>query len=104
MFRAENGTPEIESVFRNYGINAEQICIYRINSVKLSHVPNFADIIVFTSSSTVRGFAQSTDTHRDTWAVCIGAQTAYAALKAEFTHIRVAERADIDSLVAACSR
>ena len=104
MFRSENGTPEIESVFMKYGIDAEQICIYRSDYVKLSHVPKFADIIVFTSSSTVRGFAVSTDSLRGSWAVCIGPQTAYAALKAGFSHIRVAEQADIDSLVEACAR
>lgn len=104
MFRAENGTPEIDEVFMKYGIDFTNICIYRIDYVKLSHVPDFADIIVFTSSSTVRGFAQSTGSLREALAVCIGHQTADEALKAGFSRIRVAERADIDSLVEACAR
>ena len=103
MFRAENGTPEIEAVFRNYGINAEQICIYRTDYVKLSRIPSFADIIIFTSSSTVKGFAANTDTLRGALAVCIGRQTADEALKAGFSRIRIAEQADIDSLVKACT-
>ena len=102
MLRAENGTPEIDAVFRKYGINAEQICIYRTDYVKLSHVPKFADIIIFTSSSTVRGFAASTDELRESWAVCIGYRTAYEALKAGFYRISIAERADVDSLAEAC--
>lgn len=103
MFRAENGTPEIESVFRNYGTDSEQICIYRIDYVKLFRVPKFADIIIFTSSSTVRGLAENTSALRESTAVCIGKQTADEALRAGFTRIRIAERADVESIVRACS-
>lgn len=103
MFRAENGTPEIDTVFRNYGINAEQICIYRTDYVKLSHVPNFADIIIFTSSSTVRGLTANTDTLRDSLAVCIGVQTADTAMKAGFSRVRIAEQATMEAIVKACT-
>lgn len=103
MFRAENGTPEIDKVFRENEISFKNICVYRINYVKLSHVPNFADIIIFTSSSTVRGFAENTDTLRGSLAVCIGKQTADEALRAGFKNIRIAERAEIESIVKACS-
>lgn len=103
MFRAENGTPEIDKVFRENEISFKNICVYRINYVKLSHVPNFADIIIFTSSSTVRGFAENTDTLRGSLAVCIGKQTADEALRAGFKNIRIAERAEAESIVKACS-
>lgn len=102
MFRAENGTPEISRTFRNYGIEAEQICIYRTDYVKLARVPKFADIIIFTSSSTVRGFAENTDTLRDSLAVCIGKQTADQARREGFTRIRIAERASVEAIAGAC--
>ena len=103
MFRAENGTPEIDSVFMNCGIDFTNVCIYRADYVKLSHVPEFADIIIFTSSSTVRGFSASTDKLRESLAVCIGSQTADEAMKAGFSRVKIAEQADIDSLVKACT-
>lgn len=103
MFRAENGTPAIDAVFRKCGINAEQICIYRADYVQLSHVPSFADIIIFTSSSTVRGFTQNTDELRDVLAVCIGRQTADEALRAGFTRVRIAERATVEAISEACT-
>ena len=103
MFRAQNGTPEINEVFRKYGTDAEQICIYRTDYVKLSHVPNFTDIIIFTSSSTVKGFAMSVSGLRDSLAVCIGSQTAEEAVNVGFSRVRIAERADIESLVKACT-
>lgn len=103
MLRAENGTPEIELVFRNYGINYTNVCIYRIDYVKLFCVPKFADIIIFTSSSTVRGLAENTSSLREALAVCIGKQTADEAVKAGFTRIKIAERADVESIVRACS-
>ncbi|MBR4196683.1 MAG: uroporphyrinogen-III C-methyltransferase [Synergistaceae bacterium] len=103
MFRAENGTPEIDTVFRNYGINAANVCIYRIDYVKLSRIPKFADIIIFTSSSTVRGFAASTDTLRESLAVCIGTQTADAAMSAGFERVRIAERATVEAIAEACT-
>ncbi|MBR1438476.1 MAG: uroporphyrinogen-III synthase, partial [Synergistaceae bacterium] len=102
LLRAENGTPEIQNTFINYGIIAEQICIYRTDYVKLSHVPKFADIIIFTSSSTVRGFAENSNSLRDSLAVCIGKQTADEALRAGFNNIRIAEQATISDIVNAC--
>ncbi len=101
MFRAENGTPEIDLVFGNYGINCTNVCIYRIDYVKLQRVPKFADIIIFTSSSTVRGLAENTTALRESLAVCIGRQTADEALREGFTRIKIAERADVESIVEA---
>ncbi|MBQ7169649.1 MAG: uroporphyrinogen-III C-methyltransferase [Synergistaceae bacterium] len=103
MFRAENGTPEIEQVFRNYGIDSTNICLYRTDYVQLSHVPEFADIIIFTSSSTVRGFAANTGSLRDAEAVCIGRQTADEALRAGFHRVRIAEQAAVEAIVKACT-
>ena len=103
MLRAENGTPDIEEVFIKYGIANRQVCIYGTRYVKLTRVPQYADIIIFTSSSTVRGFAASTGTLREAEAVCIGRQTADEAVRAGFTRIKIAEQADITSLVKACT-
>ena len=106
MIRAENGTPEIDNIFMKYGIYPTNICIYRTDYVKLRHVPEEADIIIFTSSSTVRGFLASENTglFREALAVCIGKQTANEAKCSGFSRIRVAERATIEDVVRACIR
>ena len=103
MMRAVEGTKDINETFRKYGISYEEICIYRTDYVELKYVPKFADIIIFTSSSTVRGLAENTSALRESTAVCIGKQTADEALRAGFTRIRIAERADVESIVRACS-
>lgn len=100
MFRAQGETDEVGAAFRNYGIDGEHVCIYRIDSVKLVHIPKFIDTIIFTSASTVRGFCEST-TMREFSAVCIGKQTADEALRLGFTDIVIAEHAETDSLVKA---
>ncbi|MBQ6001667.1 MAG: uroporphyrinogen-III C-methyltransferase [Synergistaceae bacterium] len=102
MFRSENGTPEINSVFMKYGIEAENICIYRTDYVKLCKVPELADIIIFTSSSTVKGFCANTEALREAIALCIGKQTAEEAMKSGFTRIKVAEQAVMKALFEAC--
>ena len=102
MFRSENGTPEINSVFMKYGIEAENICIYRTDYVKLYKVPELADIIIFTSSSTVKGFCANTEALREATALCIGKQTAEEAMKSGFTRIKVAEQAVTKALLEAC--
>ena len=104
MLRAENGTPEIERTFIKHRISARHVCVYRTNYVKLSHVPDFADIIIFTSSSTVRGLAVNTSRLREAVAVCIGKQTAQEALREGFKRVMIAKRADIESIVEACER
>ena len=102
MFRSENGTPEINSVFMKYGIEAENICIYRTDYVKLCKVPELADIIIFTSSSTVKGFCANTEALHEATALCIGKQTAEEAMKSGFTRIKVAEQAITKALLEAC--
>ena len=98
MLRALEGTKEINETFRKYGISYDEICIYRTDYVKLKHVPKFADIIIFTSASTVRGFAHNISGMRDVIAVCIGTQTAEEARREGFTRIKIAERASVKSL------
>ena len=100
MFRAKSESDDVGAAFRNYGIDAEHVCIYRIDSVQLVHIPKFSDIIIFTSASTVRGFCENS-TMRNVKAVCIGRQTADEALRLGFTGVVIAEQADIDSLVKA---
>ena len=101
MFRALNGTQDIEQTFRNYGIDAKQVCIYRTDYVKLVHVPKFTDIIIFTSASTVRGFCQSVDALRESKAVCIGTQTAREAVRQGFSDVVIAEQATESAIVEA---
>ena len=101
MFRALNGTQDIEQTFRNYGIDAKQVCIYRTDYVKLVHVPKFTDIIIFTSASTVRGFCQSVSTLRESKAVCIGTQTAREAVRQGFSDVVIAEQATEPAVIEA---
>ncbi|MBQ7666148.1 MAG: uroporphyrinogen-III synthase, partial [Synergistaceae bacterium] len=106
MMRAVEGTKDINETFRKYGISYEEICIYRTDYVELKHVPKFADIIIFTSASTVRGFTHNISGLRDVVSVCIGIQTAGEARREGFTRIKIAERATVKSLfeaVMSCS-
>ena len=105
MFRALNGSAEIDEALRKHAKNFVQVCIYRTDYVKLTHVPKFTDIIIFTSASTVRGFAENINGMREAQAVCIGKQTAHEAERAGFTRIRIAGRAteqDLYSAVVSC--
>ena len=90
MFRASNG-PKIAK-------NFEEICIYKTDFVKLIHVPKFLDIIIFTSASTVRGFAASVDNMREVRVVCIGRQTAEEAKKQRFINIEIAKQATMEEI------
>lgn len=98
MFRASQGTQEINNIFMKYGIIFDEICIYRTDYVELKQVPKFADIIIFTSASTVRGFAHNINTMRDVIALCIGTQTAEEAKREGFTRIKIAEEASVRKL------
>ena len=98
MFRALQGSPDIAEVFDSNGINYHEICLYRIEPVKLINVPDFIDIIVFTSASTVRGFCGSVSDFREVSAVCIGTQTADEAVRLGFVNVTIAERATPDAI------
>ena len=90
MFRAANGS--------KISGNFEEICIYKTDFVKLTHVPKFLDIIIFTSASTVRGFAESIKNMREVRAVCIGRQTAEEAERQGFINIEVARQATMEEI------
>ncbi|MBQ7151346.1 MAG: uroporphyrinogen-III C-methyltransferase [Synergistaceae bacterium] len=98
MLRALNGSPEISEVFEKNKIPCDEICIYQIDFVKLAHIPKFIDTIIFTSASTVRGFAESVDYMRDVKAVCIGEQTAKEARGLGFKFITIAKRATVEAI------
>ena len=103
MFRAREGSQEAAKIFMNYGIDFKEVCIYRTDYVKLVHVPNSIDTIIFTSASTVRGFCYSASGMRNVKAVCIGRQTAEEAVGHGFTDVVIAEQATLDAVVRACS-
>ena len=102
MFRAFDGTPEIKKIFDENKIFCEEIFIYKTEIAKLNFVPKFSDIIIFTSASTVRGFAANIDGMRETRAVCIGKQTAEEAEKNGFTNITTAKKANVEEIFNAC--
>lgn len=98
MFRALNGTPDIKNTFKKNKINYEEICLYKIDYVKFNYIPEFIDIIIFTSASTVRGFAENINGMRDTQVICIGKQTAEEAKKFGFINIKIAKQATVEEI------
>ena len=90
LLRALNGTKTKH--------NFDEIYIYETKYVKLKHIPEFSDIIIFTSSSTVKGFVENTKDFRNTKVVCIGRQTAEEARDAGFVDIKISEKATEDSI------
>jgi len=93
MLRALNG-PEIKNKEK-----FNEICIYKTDFVKLTHVPEFLDIIIFTSASTVKSFAESVKNLREVQAVCIGRQTAEEAKRNGFINIKISKQATIEEIV-----
>ncbi len=92
IFRALNG-----SAIKNKE-NFEEIFIYKTDFVKLTHVPKDLDMIIFTSASTVKGFAESVKNFREVQAVCIGRQTADEAEKNGFINIKISKRAAVEEI------
>ena len=90
MFRALDG-PELSKKF-------DEIYIYRNEFVKLTHIPEDLDFIIFTSASTVRGFVNSCNDMRGVKAVCIGRQTADEAERSGFTDIKISKRATVEDI------
>lgn len=101
MFRALNGSKDIDEALSKHAKKFMQVCIYRTDYVKLIHVPKNIDIIIFTSASTVKGFVQCVDDMRSVQTICIGKQTAKEAEEAGFTRIKIADRATVEDLFAA---
>lgn len=98
MLRSLNGAADIAEIFTRNAIDYTEICIYRTDYVKLDHVPEYADIIIFTSSSTVRGLCENVNNMREVHAVCIGKQTAQQAARLGFVNIRIAEQATVEEI------
>ena len=96
IFRALNG-PSIKNQDK-----FDEICIYKTDFVKLNHVPKDLDMIIFTSASTVKGFAESVKNFREVKAVCIGRQSAEEAEENGFINIKIAKRAAIEDIFNAC--
>ena len=66
----------------------DEICIYKILPIKLERIPE-CDLIIFTSASTVKSFAESTNDFRDVKIVCIGQQTAEEAARTVFLTLKL---------------
>ena len=104
LLRAEMGSPELTEVLRDRGTDFLEVPLYRTRYVK-AVLPDDLDMAVFTSASTVRGFAACAPEGRegfvDVKAVCIGEQTACAAREAGFTQVFTAKFATLPALVEA---
>ena len=96
MFRALNG-PELPQ-------NFTEIFLYETEFIKLTHIPNDLDFIIFTSASTVRSFVNSCDKMRNAEdrsaakIICIGRQTAEQAERSGFTDIKISKRATVEEI------
>ena len=102
FFRAFEGTPEIKKIFEEKKFSYDEICIYKIDFVKLNNIPKFIDIIIFTSASTVKGFCASASAECVQTAVCIGQQTAEEAKRMGFINIVTAKQATVEEIFNAC--
>lgn len=99
LFRALDGSPELSRTLVSLGANFREIALYRTEYAASGPAPRDPDAVLFTSASTVRGFAARFPALRAPLACCIGAQTAEAARRAGFTNVRVAARATLEDLV-----
>lgn len=79
--------------------NFDEIHIYKTEFVKLTHVPNDLDFIIFTSASTVKGFVASGYDMRDVNVICIGRPTAEEAERFGFTNIKISKTATVEDIV-----
>ncbi|MCR4817708.1 MAG: uroporphyrinogen-III C-methyltransferase [Fretibacterium sp.] len=102
LLRAEKGSPELTDLLRERGADFSEVPLYRTHYVKAS-LPEDLDMAVFTSASTVRGFAACAPEggFAAVKAVCIGVQTARAAEEAGFEQIFTAASATLPALVEA---
>ena len=98
FIRAENGSPDIKKIMLLNKKSYEEISIYRIIYVKSSYIPENLDIIIFTSSSTVRGFVSLTEKFKTSKVICIGKQTADEAHRLGFSNITTAKQASEDAI------
>ncbi len=102
LLRAEKGSPELTEVLRAQSADFLEVPLYQTHYVKAS-LPDDLDMAVFTSASTVRGFAACAPEGRESFAavraVCIGEQTARAAREAGFAQVFTAASATLPALV-----
>ncbi|MCR4819316.1 MAG: uroporphyrinogen-III C-methyltransferase [Fretibacterium sp.] len=100
LLRAEKGSPELTDILRERGADFSEVPLYRSCYVK-APLPDDLDMAVFTSASTVRGFAACAPEggFAAVKAVCIGVQTARAAEEAGFKKIFTAASATLLDLV-----
>lgn len=109
IFRALEGSPELNRELDNAGIVYKDIAIYKTVYETGSHLKDKMyetfnnkdiDYVMFTSASTVRGFVKALPQldYTQVNAVCIGEQTASCA-KEYGMNIRISKEAAIDSLI-----
>lgn len=109
IFRAMEGSKDINDVFDKENITYKDIAVYRTIYEENSHITdkmyetfenNEIDYVMFTSASTVKGFVNALPNVHFTKinAVCIGAQTAKEASKYGM-NILISDKAEIDSMV-----
>ncbi len=106
LFRAQDGAPELSSTLEARGFEVDDVAAYRTlresecSREALGALARGADIVAFTSASTVRGFAGAlTKPGRSVKkAVCIGEATAAEARKHGF-NVVVSDEATIESMI-----
>ena len=90
MLRAKDGSPELTEHLRAAGADFTEFALYETTYEKPAVLPDGADAALFTSASTVRGFAAAFGGPVVKTACCIGRQTAGEAAKQGFEEIRTA--------------
>lgn len=97
--RAEEGAPGLVEKLRQAGMTADELPVYRTVYTRSGWQPEDIDLALFTSASTVRGFARACP-GAQVRAICIGKQTA-AAAKSLGWDVKVAAEATLAALVKA---
>lgn len=99
LLRAKDGSRELTEYLSDCGADFIEIPVYETSYESGFFTPSGIDAALFTSASTVRGFAALCPVEEVGHACCIGRQTAEAAKHAGFRNIRVAEKATLESLI-----
>ena len=98
MLRAKEGSVELTRELEALSIEFTELPVYETFYEKPAVIPQSADIAVFTSASTVRGFKAAMPELEVECACCIGVQTAEEAKRAGFKKIITAKKATLESL------
>ena len=106
--RADLASEDLEAAFRTKGWTPVRVTAYRTRfpdqldaEAREALADGRVDVVVFTSASTVRGFAQTVGVPNGPRVVCIGPVTADAAKRAGFSVDAVAEPHTVDGIVRA---